>query len=80
MLLCDNMHQSRDLARWLSEAVAGIAVHAVPVLCNKPLEIGRLVQASGVCRFVLALCSWEYPVGEVQAQVRKAGLDAQGLR
>ncbi|MBI4310628.1 MAG: 4Fe-4S binding protein [Chloroflexi bacterium] len=68
-----------EVGEGLRRRQPGVRVGLQPALCENPRAVGPALRAAAVRRLVLGLCSEDYPELEVQAQVRKAGLDPLGV-
>lgn len=68
-----------EVCGWLQATEPRIQARVVSDLCHRPGKIPRAAVASGVDRLVLGLCSRDYALSELQAQVRRAGLDPLGV-
>ncbi len=85
VLLCGDLEALGDglslqeVRRWLRAVVPGVCVHIVSDLCEHPEKIAPPLAADAASRLVLGLCSRVRRRAEVQALVRRAGLDALGV-
>lgn len=85
VLLCAGLSHSGagldipEILRWFEGKDSEVSVHVLPDLCQRPEGLSRILQGGRATRVVLGLCGGRYEVGEVQAQVRRAGVDPLGL-
>ena len=85
VLLCQDLAslgQGLDLAAiqaGLQDRTPAVQVQVVPDLEHRLEGLASLVQESGAARLVLGLCAGQHRTPELQAQVRKAGLDPLGV-
>ncbi|MDR7464928.1 MAG: 4Fe-4S binding protein [Armatimonadota bacterium] len=63
----------------LEETLPAVHVRTLDEVCRQPRRISAAVRATGAVRLVLGLCRHGYAAAELQAQVRKAGLDPLGV-
>ncbi|MDR5694794.1 MAG: 4Fe-4S binding protein [Armatimonadota bacterium] len=68
-----------EILRWFRERDPAVCVHTLPDLCQNPEGLAKILVKEGATRVVLGLCGRRYEEGEVQVQVRKAGIDPLGL-
>lgn len=68
------------LSSWLSGETEGVEVHLVEDLCHRPRAIRSMLQKGGTQRLVLGLCQKSPLKVELQANVRRAGLDPLGVQ
>lgn len=69
-----------DAALWLTTRFSHVLVRWKDGLCHTPIALKLAAREVKAQRLVLGLCSSHYPELEVQAHVRKAGLDPLGLQ
>lgn len=85
VLLCKDLDGSSlglhldELSSWLQE-YADCTVHIVESLCKQPKVLGNLIQAETPSRLVLGLCSIPSGRIELQAHIRKTGIDFLGVQ
>lgn len=67
------------LQQWIESMLPNATVAVLPDLARRPAALPERIASSGAARLVLGLETGVYPVAEVQAQVRKAGIDPLGI-
>lgn len=70
-----------EVSAWLEANAPEIRIRTASGLCRRPTEVGvALRQSPGMDRLVLGLCSTRDPSAELQAHIRRAGLDPLGVQ
>ena len=69
----------RVVREGLEQTLPGVHVRLLDEVCHRPRRIGAAVRATGAGRVVLGVCRRGAGAAELQAEVRKAGLDPLGV-